>query len=590
MSLELGIQNTERFRRFGNSFIPFPDTDAGYSDLKVSLCKNDQDYLALSNADAKEIEIYQIVGSGGGAEWTLLKTIGTSAESIDGVELFVEGDEPKVKNGGKLSIVYSVFGSNTSKIIYLKDVLATDPPSVELKVGVSGKMTSIASSSNGRYVACGFANVSTGGVLNGGVVHVFDLSAQTKSLQTIVGAGRDDRLGSSVDLSNDGSVLAIGATEIPSSQEGSSDKEGYVRVYFLNDTKTMYVSKIQIDGLKSNTPDVAAGDYSGFSVALSGNGKRIAIGARKSNNSDLHAIESGHVAIFDLTTNSEGTVSKTSVQTIKGIKSYEHVGSAVALSSAGDILVVGSAERPKIYRFNDLDKQFYFVDETADRPFVQWKLLKLSRSINITSDGNYIAVGGKVSIDGQLKLAFFAYRWAMDDIICFKEGTKITCCDEETKEDCERRIETLREGMFVKTYKHGYIRVKKVASRTIKNPGDDDRTLNRIYKCAASDYPDLKEDLYLTGCHALLVDNISSHQYEKSVQELGQLYITDGKYRLMAMLDDKAKPWNKEENVKVWHVCLDHFDPEMNYGIYANGLLVESISERNILLSKYDTL
>jgi len=36
-----------------------------------------------------------------------------------------------------------------------------------------------------------------------------------------------------------------------------------------------------------------------------------------------------------------------------------------------------------------------------------------------------------------------------------------------------------------------------------------------------------------------------------------------------------------------WHICLDHVDELMNYGIYANGLLVESCSEVNIQKPDY---
>lgn len=54
------------------------------------------------------------------------------------------------------------------------------------------------------------------------------------------------------------------------------------------------------------------------------------------------------------------------------------------------------------------------------------------------------------------------------------------------------------------------------------------------------------------------------------------------KYRLMAMCDSRTKPYADISESKIWHICLEHYDKEMNYGIYANGLLVESCCERNI--------
>lgn len=59
------------------------------------------------------------------------------------------------------------------------------------------------------------------------------------------------------------------------------------------------------------------------------------------------------------------------------------------------------------------------------------------------------------------------------------------------------------------------------------------------------------------------------------------------KYRLMAMCDSRTKPYADISESKIWHICLEHYDKEMNYGIYANGLLVESCCERNIDLSDY---
>jgi hypothetical protein len=48
----------------------------------------------------------------------------------------------------------------------------------------------------------------------------------------------------------------------------------------------------------------------------------------------------------------------------------------------------------------------------------------------------------------------------------------------------------------------------------------------------------------------------------------------------MAVLDEKAVPWVSEGKYTIWHFALEHPDIRMNYGVYANGLLVESSSIR----------
>ena len=48
----------------------------------------------------------------------------------------------------------------------------------------------------------------------------------------------------------------------------------------------------------------------------------------------------------------------------------------------------------------------------------------------------------------------------------------------------------------------------------------------------------------------------------------------------MAFLDDRAIPYNAIGSFTIWHLALQNDDYYMNYGIFANGLLVESTSKR----------
>jgi len=103
---------------------------------------------------------------------------------------------------------------------------------------------------------------------------------------------------------------------------------------------------------------------------------------------------------------------------------------------------------------------------------------------------------------------------------------------------------------------------------------------------APSEYDDLDDDLYLTGCHSILIDeeNFTKEQEFKSRNENScqRVYKTDDKIRLMAQFDERAIPYQTEGEYEVWHVALEHENPEMNYGIYANGLLVESCCQYNM--------
>jgi hypothetical protein len=72
------------------------------------------------------------------------------------------------------------------------------------------------------------------------------------------------------------------------------------------------------------------------------------------------------------------------------------------------------------------------------------------------------------------------------------------------------------------------------------------------------------------------VQAITGDQRTNIINYLDRLYITEGHYRLPAFLDERADPLASEGTFSVWHFALEHDNICMNYGVYANGLLVES--------------
>jgi hypothetical protein len=61
---------------------------------------------------------------------------------------------------------------------------------------------------------------------------------------------------------------------------------------------------------------------------------------------------------------------------------------------------------------------------------------------------------------------------------------------------------------------------------------------------------------------------------------LNDIFITDDKYRLLAHIDERAIPYEVEGKHNIYHIALENENIYYNYGIYANGLLVESCSIR----------
>ena len=172
--------------------------------------------------------------------------------------------------------------------------------------------------------------------------------------------------------------------------------------------------------------------------------------------------------------------------------------------------------------------------------------------------------------------------------VCFLEGTTVLCFSEGKEQYLP--VEKLRKGTLVKTLRDGYKRVELVAKEEMVNPGTDERIEQRLYKCSTSRYPELTSDLYITGCHSILVNTITDDEKAKLIKHLDRVFVTDRKYRLIACVDERAEPWNSEGTYTVWHFALDHDNILMNYGVFVNGgLLVESCS-KHVLKNKSDML
>uniref|UniRef100_A0A6C0IJ28 Hedgehog/Intein (Hint) domain-containing protein n=1 Tax=viral metagenome TaxID=1070528 RepID=A0A6C0IJ28_9ZZZZ len=197
--------------------------------------------------------------------------------------------------------------------------------------------------------------------------------------------------------------------------------------------------------------------------------------------------------------------------------------------------------------------------------YTSWRLA--SNSTGTSSKSVVYSNGSTLNPDG----SYYLYPSAP----CFLEGTTILCQVDGVEHYLP--VEQLKNGTLVKTSLDGYKPVVLLGKGTLLNPGNDERTENRLYKCSTSKYPSLKDDLYITGCHSILEFPITEKQKEDTIKHLGKLFVTDKKYRLMACVDERAEPWNAEGTYTIWHFALEHHDESMNYGVYANGgLLVET--------------
>ena len=207
--------------------------------------------------------------------------------------------------------------------------------------------------------------------------------------------------------------------------------------------------------------------------------------------------------------------------------------------------------------------------------YASWRIAKVLNGSTLmpAPAGLYVSGYDLATVSGfSASYTYFLYA----STTCFLEGTQILCLIDE--KETYVPIETMRVGFLVKTSSDSYKKVELIGKGSMVNPGDSERVEARLYKLSPGKYPELKEDLFITGAHSVLVDNITDKEREEITKQLSRIFVTEGKYRLMAMLDERAEPWASAGEYMIWHFALEHDDSTRNYGVYANGLLVETCS------------
>jgi hypothetical protein len=162
-----------------------------------------------------------------------------------------------------------------------------------------------------------------------------------------------------------------------------------------------------------------------------------------------------------------------------------------------------------------------------------------------------------------------------NNIICFKEDSKILTSHGY------RPIQDLKPGDLIQTLKHGFVPIHLIGKKPMNHTANPIRIKDQLYRCSTTNYPELFEDLVITGCHSILVDGfVDQHQLYRTIEVNGSLYVTDDKYRLPACCDHRISVYEMPGTYTIYHLALENEDYFMNYGIYANGLLVETCSQR----------
>jgi len=187
---------------------------------------------------------------------------------------------------------------------------------------------SVALSADGTIVAIGAIQVGKDGSgISSGHVRVYQWNDSNWAQRgdDIDGEAAYDQSGYDVALSADGTIVAIGTIQVGMYGSGRN----HVRVYQWSSINVSWNQRgDDIDG-------EADGDKSGWSVALSAD---VAIGAIGANGNDGNGIDSGHVRVYDW----NETVWLQRGDDINGEAAGDQSGWSVALSADGSIVAIGA--------------------------------------------------------------------------------------------------------------------------------------------------------------------------------------------------------------------------------------------------------
>ena len=328
--------------------------------------------------DAGHVQVYEW----GGSSWSQLGADieGETAGDQSGVAIAISAD------GNRLAIGANLNDDAGMDAGHVRVYEWNDTSWVQIGGDLDGEAPGdwfgfpVALSADGSYLAAGgFFNDDNG--TDAGHVRVFHWNGSVWNQlgADIDGEAAGDWSGFSISLSSNGSRLAVGATY----NDGSGMDAGHARIFEWNGSAWIQLGA-DIDG-------EAAGDESGISVSLSGDGSRLAIGGYLNDDGGNNA---GHARVFEW----NGTVWLQLGTDIDGEAAEDQFGTPVSLSANGNRLAVGArlnddngnnAGQVRVFAWSGTDWVQLDQDldgEAADDVF--------GLSIFLSADGSHLAAGG----------------------------------------------------------------------------------------------------------------------------------------------------------------------------------------------------
>ncbi|HOY06579.1 MAG TPA: hypothetical protein PLO67_14325 [Saprospiraceae bacterium] len=243
----------------------------------------------------------------------------------------------------------------------------------------------VAISGNGNRIAVG-AVLNDGNGANSGHVRVFEFDGLiwVQLGNDINGEAAGDEFGRSVALSDDGSILAVGAIQ----NDDGGNNAGHVRVFNYNGNDNAWFQ------IGSDINGQASGDNAGFSVSLSSDGDIVAVGAYLH---DGNGTDAGQVRVFRNQNDNWSPMG----ESLDGEAGGDLFGTSVSLSSDGMVLAVGAdhndggganSGHARIFEYEVISNSWQQTGADIDGESAGDET---GYAVSLSADGSRVAVGAR---------------------------------------------------------------------------------------------------------------------------------------------------------------------------------------------------
>lgn len=288
-----------------------------------------------------------------------------------------------------------------------------------LIIGNDGKIEQFELTRSGYSYGQGeILTVEVGGVTGIPTFANFQVTGLSTAIGIFTGslASLNDKFGSSISNNTDGTRIIVGAAQ--DNIVGSAVSSGVV--YAFDRVGNSFNEVGIITGLYSSDVD----DKFGYSVAISGDGTKIAIGAPFDEN-PISGIESGQVYLYDREDGPPVGFTTVGILTALYGDASDRFGWSIDMSKDGNLIVVGAIgdEAPG----NATNSGLVYVYERTEGPPIAFDLISVlsgslsidisdnfGQSVAISPDGSYIAVGAQFDEDTSNPLDNFGVTYIFE--------------------------------------------------------------------------------------------------------------------------------------------------------------------------------